>query len=107
MGLQLLNIFSKITPRSQATGGKATNKGNKLLKTMLTDSEIINAFQLRNTGKNIYEATFIPMGEKSTVDNWEQLLFTANSKEEAVRVAREYGNRILFKKLRYVYRHRG
>ena len=88
-------------------GARQLSKGKEMTKTLLTDSEIINAFQLRNTGKNTYTATFIPMGEKSTVDNWQELLFTANSKEEATRVAREYGNRILFKKLLYVYRHRG
>lgn len=79
-----------------------------MLKTILTDEELINAFQHRNGAKNTYLATFIPEdAEKSTVHNWHEVTFTANSKEEAVRIAREYGSRIILKRMIYVYRHRG
>lgn len=79
-----------------------------MTKTLLSDSEIINAFQLRNTGKNTYQATFAPFSNpRAYLSECTELLFTANSKEEATRIAREYGTRILSMKMIYVYRHRG
>jgi len=69
---------------------------------MLTDQELINAFEGSGPGKR-YRATFIPLGEKSMVTNWDVRGFTAASKPEAVKIAREYAKRIIGMKMVYVY----
>ena len=69
---------------------------------MLTDQELINAFECGGPGK-YFDATFIPLGEKSNVTNWDIRPFKAANKAEAVKIAREYGKRIIGKKMEYVY----
>ena len=69
---------------------------------MLTDQELINAFECGGPGK-YYDATFIPLGERSNVTNWDIRPFKAAHKAEAVKIAREYGKRIIGKKMEYVY----
>ena len=69
---------------------------------MLTDQELINAFECGGPGK-YYDATFIPLGERSNVTNWDIRPFKAANKAEAVKIAREYGKRIIGKKMEYVY----
>lgn len=69
---------------------------------MLTDQELINAFECGGPGK-YYDATFIPLGERSNVTNWDIRPFKAANKAEATKIAREYGKRIIGKKMVYVY----
>ena len=69
---------------------------------MLTDQELINAFECSGPGK-FYRATFIPMGEKNEVTNWDVRSFKAANKGEATKIAREYGKRIINMKMIYVY----
>jgi uncharacterized protein (UPF0212 family) len=72
-------------------------------KTILTDQELINAFNGSSAGKT-YEATFIPEDAPyPSVDLWDIRVFNAQNKAEATRIAREYGNRIIAKKMIYVY----
>jgi hypothetical protein len=93
MDLQLLNIFSKITPRSQATGGKATNKGKQMSK-LITDAELIAVMTGTNSnGKKHFMAVY--EGNKA-------YQFKADTKAEAENFAKEYGIRILNLKLRFL-----
>ena len=72
-------------------------------KIMLTDHELIMAFSsARPEDKKVFQATFTPVNN-SSVDQWDEKYFTATNKTEAVRIAREYGARIINKKCRYVY----
>ena len=72
-------------------------------KTMLTDHELIMAFSnARPEGKKVFLATFTPEGKKG-VEYWDEKYFTATNKPEAVRIAREYGARIINKNCNYVY----
>ncbi len=72
-------------------------------KTILTDQELINAFSGIGDGKT-FEATFIPEDAPyPSVDLWDMRHFKAPNKAEAVRIAREYGTRIIEKKMIYVY----
>jgi hypothetical protein len=76
------------------------------MNTLLTDSELINAFSRSNGGKREWYAYFTPVSEPRLVayaDLWDIKPFTADNKKEAVRIAREYGARIIGKKLDYVY----
>ena len=73
-------------------------------KELLTDDELVRAFNKTNGAKNTYQATFVPDEEDNLVSNWDIQLFTANSKPEAVKIAREYGYRIINKRMVYVYR---
>ena len=75
-------------------------------KELLTDDELVSAFAMSNGAKNVYQATYIPEDEDNLVSNWDIKLFTANSKPEAVKIAREYGYRIIDKRMVYVYRDR-
>jgi len=75
-------------------------------KELLTDDELVSAFDKTNGAKNTYQATFVPEDEENLVSNWDIRLFTANSKPEAVKIAREYGYRIIDKRMVYVYRDR-
>ena len=71
-------------------------------KLMLTDHELIMAFSsARPEDKKVFEATFTPGSHP--IHGWEVVTFTATNKAEAVRIAREYGARIINKKCRYVY----
>ena len=70
--------------------------------TLLTDEELIHAFSGFAAGR-AYRVTMIPLGEESTVKNWETYYLNAASKPEAVKIAREYAKRIVKKKLIYVY----
>lgn len=73
---------------------------------LLTDDELVSAFDMSNGAKNTYQATFIPEDEENLVTNWDIRLFTADSKPEAVKIAREYGYRIIDMRMVYVYRER-
>ena len=54
-------------------------------------------------GHKLFEATFVPNGQPNRVANWDKRKFFAMNKTEAVKIAREYGARIIGKKLEYVY----
>jgi hypothetical protein len=72
-------------------------------KTIITDQELIDAFSGISAGK-IFEATFIPVdAPRPSVNLWDNRYFRAKNKAEAVRIAREYGERIIDKKMLYVY----
>jgi hypothetical protein len=72
--------------------------------TTITDQELIDAFAGNARGK-IFEATFIPEDAPNTgsVALWDRRFFKAQNKPEAVQIAREYGRRIIDKKMIYVY----
>lgn len=72
---------------------------------VIPDGELIARFAVTEPykGERLFEATVIPNGEPNTVANWEKLKFTAPNKPEAVKIAREYADRIIRKKLVYVY----
>jgi hypothetical protein len=76
-------------------------------KTIITDQELINAFSGQGHGKScgkIWEATFIPEeAPYPSVDLWDRRFFMAPNKATATRIAREYGKRIIDKKMIYVY----
>jgi len=85
---------------------KATAATKKLMTTgVIADDELIARFAATSprTGERMFEATMIQNGETSDVRNWEQRNFTAPNKAEAVKIAREYAERIARKKLVYVY----
>jgi hypothetical protein len=70
-----------------------------------TDQELIDAFLGERAGK-IFRATFIPADvsyRDHSVDQWDERLFKAANKKEALKIAREYGERIIDKKMIYVY----
>jgi hypothetical protein len=66
------------------------------------DDELIDAFELRSPGK-LFNATFIPAGDDNRVDNWDIRVFHAFNKADAVKIAREYGQRIINMDMVYVY----
>jgi hypothetical protein len=102
MDLQLLNIFSKITPRSQAIGGKATNKG-KQMSQIITDAELISIMNGTNkNGKQIFLAHFEPRKHTFPQMDARSATFHADTKAEAERLAKEYGRRILDRRLAYL-----
>jgi hypothetical protein len=69
----------------------------------ITTEELIAAFAGETSGK-IFEATYIPNGaEYPSVPLWDRRYFKAANKAEAVKIAREYGKRIIGKKMIYVY----
>lgn len=71
--------------------------------TLINDQDLIDAFSGTTTGK-IYEATFIPTDAPyPSVALWDRRFFKAQNKPEAVKIAREYGKRIISKKMIYVY----
>ena len=72
---------------------------------MYTDAELVASIQTNNETLRAYEGTFIPFGEKLTFDNETRVLFKANTKGEAIKIAREYGRRIMNQKMVYLYRH--
>lgn len=70
---------------------------------LFTDQELASAFS-QTLGAKQYKATFIPESAPyPSVDLWDERYFTANSKPEALKIAREYGARIIGKKMIYVY----
>jgi hypothetical protein len=72
-------------------------------KTIITDQELIDAFSGQGHCK-IWEATFIPEeAPYPSVDLWDRRFFMAPNKATATRIAREYGKRIIDKKMIYVY----
>jgi hypothetical protein len=82
------------------------NKGQTMTtKTILTDQELIDAFSAGYHGAGkMFEATFIPVdAPRPSVSLWDNRYFRAKNKAEAVRIAREYGERIIDKKMLYVY----
>lgn len=102
MDLQLLNIFSKITSRSQATGGKATNKGKQMSK-LLTDAELTAIMNGTNKdGKQIFMALYEPRKNSLPQMDGRSLTFHADTKAEAERIARDYGRRFLDRRLAYL-----
>jgi len=54
-------------------------------------------------GYRLFEATYVPNGQPNRVENWEVRQFLAKNKTEAVKIAREFGARIIGKKMVYVY----
>lgn len=69
----------------------------------ITTEELIAAFAGETSGK-IFEATYIPNGAAyPSVPLWDRRYFKATNKAEAVKIAREYGKRIIGKKMIYVY----
>lgn len=78
----------------------------KLMTTgIIADDELLARFAATSPrkGERMFEATLIPNGEMSNVTNWDKRNFTAPNKAEAVKIAREYAERIAGKKLVYVY----
>ena len=72
----------------------------------LTDQDLIGAFDGTKKAKREWKAYYIPLDAPSTwesVSLWDIKIFTADNKKEAVRIAREYGARIIGAKLEYVY----
>lgn len=70
---------------------------------MIADQDLIDAFSGTAPGK-MFRATFIPEDAPyPSVPLWEYAFFKAPNKPQAVKIAREYGNRILGKKMIYVY----
>lgn len=75
----------------------------KMRNQLISDDELAGAFA-QTLGKKSYQATFIPEDAPyPSVELWDIKNFTANSKPEAVKIAREYGTRFLNKKMIYVY----
>ena len=74
---------------------------------LFTDDELIKLFNPGlvddTTGYRLFEATFVPNGQPNRVENWEVRQFLAKNKTEAVKIAREFGARIIGKKMVYVY----
>lgn len=72
---------------------------------LLTDQELIDAFtENKHTGRKPFVATFVPKGmTHSDVSHWEDKVFYADNKAQATKIAREYGTRIIGKKMVYVY----
>lgn len=64
--------------------------------------ELVAAFECKTPGR-LFRATFVPAGEKSTVNNWNDRIFTAPNKKEAVKIAREYGQQVIDMDMIYVY----
>lgn len=80
---------------------------NNQLNSLISDETLIAHFaSVVPNYRFSYRATYIPLNEKNNVDNWIVKYFYANSKDEAVKVAREAGARIFGLKLVYVYRAR-
>ncbi len=80
-----------------------TTEGKKLRTQLLTDDELARAFA-QTLGKRRYEATFVEYDQQYPRYEGEIVkTFTADSKPEALRIAREYGARFLNKKVAYVY----
>ena len=78
----------------------------KLMTTVvIPDDELLARFAATSPrkGERMFEATLIPNGETSNVTNWDKRNFTAPNKAEAVKIAREYAERIAEMKLEYVY----
>jgi hypothetical protein len=69
-----------------------------------SDAELIHAFTSAADGK-VYQADYIdtPRGTNFKFDQLESKYLLAESKPEALRIAREYGERILGKRLVYLY----
>lgn len=72
---------------------------------VIPDGELIARFATKGPWLNerMFELTVIPNGEPNRVANWEKFLFTAPNKAQAVKIAREYADRIIRKKMVYVY----
>lgn len=72
---------------------------------VIPDGELIARFAVTEPykGERLFEATVIPNGAPNDTANWEILKFTAPNKPEAVKIAREYADRIIRKKMVYVY----
>lgn len=72
---------------------------------VIPDGELIARFATTEPykGERMFELTVIPNGEPNRVANWEKFLFTAPNKTQAVKIAREYADRIIRKKMVYVY----
>jgi hypothetical protein len=67
-------------------------------KALLTDTEILSAFAKTNNGKKNFYAEFVPV-EKLPRFFGEGFELTANTKKEAIRLAKEYGARFLDKRV--------
>lgn len=74
----------------------------KTAKQKFTDEELIAAFAFERPGRS-WRATFVPAGAPNEVPLWDQRMFSAANKAEAVRIAREYGERIIDMRMVYVY----
>lgn len=67
-----------------------------------TDEQLQQAFSIRG-GKRVFRATYCPSRSETSCTLWDERLFAADNKKDAVKIAREYGARILNKTLLYVY----
>lgn len=70
--------------------------------THFTTDELIESFELKRPGK-MFRATFVPAGERHSVDLWDVRMFIADDKKEAVKIAREYGQRVIHMDMVFVY----
>jgi hypothetical protein len=68
-------------------------------KVLLTDSEILSAFAKTNNGKKTFFVEFVPMGKLLLRNFGEGFELTANTKKEALELAKEYGTRFLDKRV--------
>lgn len=70
---------------------------------MIADQDLIDAFNGTAPGRT-FRATFIPEeAPYPSVELWEYAFFKAPNKPQAVKIAREYGKRIIGKKMIFVY----
>lgn len=97
-------LLAKIEGAAAAV--KAETATKKLMTDgIISDKELLARFAATSSwsGERMFEATMIPNGQTSNVDNWDRRYFTAANKGAAVTIAREYAERIVGKKLVYVY----
>ena len=77
---------------------------------MFTDAQLIEAFYptARTTGLKRWEVMFTPIRNTSQQRHGDtQMFFYAKDKNEATRIATEYGMRIKEYRVRYIYLVRG
>ena len=68
-------------------------------KTLLTDTEILSAFAKTNKGKKNFFVEYVPTAKELPNFFGEGLELTANTKKEAIELAKEYGARFLDKRV--------
>lgn len=70
--------------------------------THFTNEELVEAFEMKRPGK-LFRATYVPAGERNSVPLWDIRTFVATNKAEAVKIAREYGQRVIHMDMVFVY----
>lgn len=99
--LNSIDISTAINDNSPCTDNHY--RGDKMAR--YTDSELLAAFT-QNKGSKTFVATFIPFDTKrsdSDIAAWDEKRLTANTRAEALELAREYGVRILGKRATFLH----